>query len=261
MTITSLDRHIPFAQCCNFRDLGGYRTISGHSIRWRRLFRSAALHYMTPEDATVAREVLGIATVLDLRSEKELTEGGKGPLFDGPFRGLVQHLHLPLLQMRTITGGTAESIHQPAVEPVSPPTMSPEDAYYEIMRKGGPRIAAAIETLAAPGRYPAVFHCAAGKDRTGIVAAVVLGVLGVNDEDIVQDYALTNRHIHSIVQRARAMRNAPSEESMERYEVKPERIRTLLEKVRGEFGSVTGFVRANGIDASTIAKLRENLLA
>ena len=90
---------------------------------------------------------------------------------------------------------------------------------------------------------------------------MVLGVLGVDDEDIVQDYALTNRHIHSIVQRARAMRNAPSEEGMERYEAKPERMRMLLEKVRGEFGSVTGFVRANGIDAGTIAQLRENLLA
>ncbi len=257
MTITTLDRHIPFAQCFNFRDLGGYRTISGRSIRWRRLFRSAALHYVTPEDAAAVRDVLGIATVLDLRSEKELAESGKGILFDGR----IQHLHLPLLQMRTITGGTAEDIHNPPVAPLNPPLVSPEDAYFEIMRKGGPRIAAAIETLAAPGRYPAVFHCAAGKDRTGIVAAVVLGVLGVDDEDIVQDYALTNRHIHSIVQRARAMRNAPSEEGMERYEAKPERMRMLLEKVRGEFGSVTGFVRANGIDAGTIAQLRENLLA
>ena len=186
MTTTLQGRHIPFQQCLNFRDMGGYRTTSGRSIRWRRLFRSGALHRMTLQDSALAHDALGITAVLDFRTRQEVAEQGKGPLFT---RG-VRHLHLPLLQVRTIQDRVKAVVNVPPG-----PDMTIEDTYCAMLKEGGAQLTIALNALADPGMYPAVVHCAAGKDRTGVVAAVILSIVGVEDQDIALDYALSNQYL------------------------------------------------------------------
>jgi len=138
-------------------------------------------------------------------------------------------------------------------------------AYRDMLRLGSPRIAEAFHLLAAPGALPAVFHCAAGKDRTGLVAALLLGSIGVLDEHIRDDYALTQdgmirmrawaRHAYPIM--FSAMADVPSA----MLAALPEAIQVVLSDVRASHGSVRGFVESIGVSAAEIDHLVERLVA
>ena len=257
----AMDRHIPFDQCFNFRDMGGYETRYGRSVKWRQLFRSDSLHYMTPEDAGFARRNLGVRSVFDLRSLKEVEQDGKGLLIDGA----VRYYHVPLVEV----------IKRPQPrEPGSTKPATPVDytrGYYRVAVNAGPRIAGLLKTIAQAENCPAVCHCSAGKDRTGIVAAILLGLLGVSDEDIVSDYVLSDRYADKIAER---VRNSPffGNPQAERTEATPERSRPraplsppdrmwgFLEAVRGDFASMEAFASSMGVEAETVRRLREHLL-
>ena len=179
MSTLAASRVIPLDAVHNFRDLGGYPTTDGRVTRWRRLFRADGLYRLTPEDLEVVRE-LGIHTVLDLRTPNELVERGRFPVEDHP----VDFHHLPMIDV----------IWDPAAFDASqPPADFLLDMYRFMLESAEVRVAKAFQVLAMPGALPAVFHCAAGKDRTGIMAGLVLSSLGVSDADVVADYALTDR--------------------------------------------------------------------
>lgn len=156
--------------CVNFRDLGGWRTADGRRVRSGRLFRSDALHRVTPGDLARLRGELDVRTLIDLRSSHEVAKEGRGPLCEGP----VAYHHLPFFD--TPERDPARQLPEGGLAAI----------YLAMLRFARAPISRALETLAAsPGA--AVFHCAAGKDRTGVLSAVVLGSLGVLDEDIVED--------------------------------------------------------------------------
>ena len=164
-----MQRRIDLEGCLNFRDLGGYPTADGRRLRWRRLFRSDALHHLTPADVLRLREEIGLAHVVDLRSSGELRAEGRGPLEREP---LAFH-HLPLFDG---LGGRRAAEGVPDLA----------ELYFAMAEYAREPIARVIATLARASG-PAVYHCAAGKDRTGLVSAVLLGLLGVRDEQIVAD--------------------------------------------------------------------------
>src|SRR5579859_4556528 len=169
-------RVVDLEGCFNFRDLGGYRTVDGRCVRWQRLFRADGLHRLTEADLAHLAG-LGLATVIDLRTEKELDEVGR---IAWPAPDLAFH-HLPMLDVlpdRTTYPAWVDAGYV-------------ADRYVAMLEKGRDAVAEALAILTDPTAYPAVFHCAAGKDRTGLLAAVVLGLLNVSDEDIVADYALS----------------------------------------------------------------------
>ena len=85
MSANTFDRDLPFEECTNFRDLGGYVTADGRRVRWRVLFRSGQLQGMTEGDVQTAGVDLGIKTVIDLRRPDEIAQQGIGPLGDPPF--------------------------------------------------------------------------------------------------------------------------------------------------------------------------------
>jgi protein tyrosine/serine phosphatase len=149
----------------NFRDLGGLPAAGG-AVRLGRLFRSDSLAYATPADAAHLLDDLRVSTVIDLRGEHEVTHLGRGPL-----AAAVPYVSAPIAD---VSGATDLVGH-----------------YVAMLAEKGDVLAATIRLLTGPSTLPAVFHCEAGCDRTGVLAAVVLSLLGVPDDAIAADYAAT----------------------------------------------------------------------
>jgi len=241
---TTRERLLDLEGCLNFRDLGGYRTGDGRRVRWGRLFRSDALHHMTPRDVRHVRDDIGIRTVVDLRSTTERAGEPEAALCAPP----VRVHHIPLFD-RERSG--------PA------PALPLDQLYRALLAVAREPIARIVRVLAA-STEPALFHCAAGKDRTGLVAAVVLGALGVRDDDIVEDYAATRRSLERIVDRLRTSSSYDyvfTELPPDTLHAEPETMERLLAHVADEWGSMRGYVLGSGVGESELASLEAALLA
>ncbi len=243
-----VERLLPLEGSANFRDLGGWRTEDGRRVRAGRLFRSDALHHLTGADVVRLRDGVGLRTLIDLRGSREVAAEGRGPLAAPP----VAYHHLPFFD------GERED---PARRDEAPAGSLAEN-YFRMLRSARAPIARALETLAA-SRGAAVFHCAAGKDRTGVLAAVVLGALGVRDEDIVEDYAWTRRALPRILERLRASesyRYVFTELPPETLHAEPETMAALLARVRGEWGTLRGYARWAEVSDATLDALAARLV-
>ena len=246
MTTPVVDRHIACDAIFNLRDLGGYPAADGRRVRWRTLFRADGLHRVTPDDG-ISR--LGWRTVLDLRTRAERDLGAYA--CEG-----VDVVHLPVLRE------TWETL---------PREVGLDDAvsflatrYLDMAEEGGGAIATAFEILASPGRLPAVFHCSAGKDRTGVLAALVLATLGVDDDDIVADYALSERAMTPFVAWLTAARpelvDQMAQQPKAMLACPPAAMGRFIGSLRERYGSTDGYLSAIGVSADTRALLRESLL-
>jgi protein-tyrosine phosphatase len=229
----------------NFRDLGGYDTVDGRRVRWRRLFRSDSLSPVTAADARLLTEELGLLAVVDLRTSRELEREGRGGLADVA----LHYHHVPLVDD---VGNDAEwdgSLH---------------DVYARLLARSAGRIAAALEGIASEvADHPTVFHCTAGKDRTGLVAALVLALLGVSDDNIVADYVLTQDVMPTMLERfpRRALRSSGGP----RYpspalRAEADTMRQTLAVLAEDYGSAAGWAEAAAVDPAVVTKLRTALL-
>ena len=120
-----------------------------------------------------------------------------------------------------------------------------------------------LGAIAEPDAGPAVFFCSLGKDRTGVLSAVILGALGVVDEDIVADYALSDAYVGRVHERTRA--NPDAAKLLDRippqfFEARAETMEAVLASVRREYGSMGGYVAAQGVDPSVLRRLKDTLL-
>jgi protein-tyrosine phosphatase len=228
----------------NFRDLGGYKGHEGRLVKWRKLFRSDSLHRLSASDE---RQLvgLGLKTVFDLRTLAEIEQRGRVP----ELAELAYH-HLPLIDVLPPVR-TGEVVIRPGEMAVG---------YMDMVREGWRSVASVLLTLSETESYPAVFHCAIGKDRTGIVAAVVLGVLGVSDDDIVADYALSRAGM------TRALAEVAAERTPEDYAriaplfgAEPETMREFLREFRAHYHSFEGFASDIGLPDAP-GRLRSILL-
>ncbi|MBW2540917.1 MAG: tyrosine-protein phosphatase [Deltaproteobacteria bacterium] len=241
-----MERRIDLPGCNNFRDLGGYPARGGMRLRWRRLFRSDALHGLTPEGVDRVVDELGVGAIVDLRSTGEVGVDGRGPLGNRP---PVYH-HLPLFD------GPLK------VDPALPNPMTLADRYFLIVEQAKAPIARVITALAECSA-PAVYHCTAGKDRTGLISAIVLGLLGVPDEFIVADYAATQENLDAIVARltrSDGYRDALEHLPADTLHAKPATMLSLLDRMRVRYGSMRGYARDIGLSDAVIGRLEGSLL-
>src|SRR3989442_15520992 len=169
-TPDSPSRLLPLVGAFNFRDLGGYATADGRRIRWGQVFRSDTLDNLSDDDLEVLR-LLGLRTVVDLRTRNEAERDGRGPLGSEP----VHYVHLSVLPEE---GG--ESVAAPDTEAAGIGAR-----YLWYLEAGAAALAAALQLVADSAGHPLVFHCTAGKDRTGVLSALVLGCLGVDRATII----------------------------------------------------------------------------
>ncbi len=245
-------RFIDLDGCFNFRDLGGYRTADGGTVAWRMLYRSDSLHRLT-EIGRAAFARLGITTVLDLRAHQEVREHAWAP--PSRWRGLARHL--PLQENISVWS---------AMDPAE--LAHPDFAahhYRQIAASGMAALRAAIEALAAPGALPAVFHCAAGKDRTGVLAALILRLLGVPADTVADEYALSE--LGTARWEASLAAGNPDDTQTAWGYVPPAMLTAekhtmlaFLRQLDGEYGSVDGFARRALLSPETLGRLRAALL-
>ena len=240
-----LDRHLPFDVVFNFRDLGGYPAAGGATVKWRTLFRADGVHRLSVDDLAP----LGVRTVVDLRTANELERGRFT-------HDSISYHHHPILE---------DMWDREAVDAELEPVTFLADRYVEMLATGRDAIARTLRIVGDAGALPLVFHCAAGKDRTGVVAAMVLSLLGVGDDDIANDYSLSRlgmpRFKEWVIATYPEAADAMSDQPAAFLAAPVEAMHLFLERLRAEFGSVHDYVVGLGVTEATLDAVRENLLA
>lgn len=243
-------RRIALDGAFNFRDLGGYRTRDGRSVRWRKLFRSDTLDFLTWEDVRVVRDNLGVHSVIDLRTPGELARRSVKSQFEPP---AGRHV-LPLIDDATMEEWNARP---------SSNRITSAESYKWMVDNARPQIVNALGILASTDGRAAVFHCFAGKDRTGVLSAILLSVLGVDDEAVAHDYSITAEVIEELRERSIALARDPElvrSLPPEAFETKPGVMLETLDHVRAKYGSVEDYVLSSGARRELLAQLRAAML-
>ena len=238
----------PLQGATNFRDLGGYPGHEGRPVRWRRLFRSDHLGGLTEADKAVLGE-LGLAKAFDFRGQAERA----AVAYELP--GVTQH---SLAIEPTVVQRMQDLI-------ASGQALTPERAaelmtelYRALVNDQSHRFAELFEHL-LDTEGPVVFHCTAGKDRTGFAAALILLALGVSRDVVEQDYLLTNR----VFQQPPAAQGGLSAEVLAvLWRVQPGFLHAALQLVDSDHGGVERYLDQRlGLDASARRRLAERYLA
>ncbi len=250
--VVATDRRVPFEGVTNFRDIGGYQTRFGARTRWGLVFRADALHGLSPGDRALY-DRLGIVAVYDLRGEVERDER-PNPV---PSRQLA------------ILGRPADSDR--SAELASATTQADGerilcDLYVGLIDHAALQIGELFTALSEDNGLPAVFHCHAGKDRTGLVAALLLDALGVERVTILDDYGLTARYrrrTHQESSYARLVESGMSQEAAAGVLATPRwAMQHALEELDRRYGSVADYLRGPAsMKPDSLRTLRQRLLA
>lgn len=227
-------RHLRLPGTRNLRDVGGYPTLDGRRTRWGVLLRTDALDLLprSSRDALLAR---GLRCVIDLRWPDELASWPS--VFAGDAR--IRYESIPLL----------------ADDPT--PHLGLVGMYRHILDERGEQLAGIVRTLVEPDGLPAVVGCAAGKDRTGVTIALLLAIARVPAEVIVADYALTFDAFADPVHGDASLSDWRSTPLA--LECPPAHMEAMLAHLETRHGGVGPLLQRHGIDASTLARVRERL--
>jgi protein-tyrosine phosphatase len=246
VTIEATGNFVPFQAVFNFRDVGGLPADGGR-VRAGALYRSDTLSRLCDADrATFAG--LGVDTVIDLRRPEEVTSAGRVPEWAAP---AYHHRHLDHPYWRAEDYDPAQGVARFLA-----------DRYAELIRHGAADIAGVIRLVAQPETGTPVVHCVAGKDRTGTVVAFILALLGVDEEAVAEEYALTELADPAYVAWANVNLPGFADAPPVPYYVStpPEAMLLTLREVRSAYGSVEALLTAAGLAAGTVERLRAKLL-
>jgi protein-tyrosine phosphatase len=245
---TNTERKIPFQSIVNFRDLGGLPA-EGGLLRRGVLFRSGTLHLASPRDAELL-DAIGLRTVVDLRTDDERARW--------PAHGAwtpARIVHAPLL--RSLWSPEDLMVHSDAEAFLAA-------RYMDMIQHSGDVIAHAMTTVAECGLQPAVIHCAAGKDRTGVLTAMILGALGVDDDTIADDYhesASAMGELQQLFSAADPVDAAPMLSQPAAFLSAPRNAMAIvLSTITNEFGGIPSYVASIGVSPGALHSLRENLV-
>jgi len=250
----SYSRHIHFESVLNFRDLGGYRTHDGRTVAWRRLFRSAALHKMNESDIAKLNRDISPRAVIDLRSPRAPDQNPEIVLLNEigsryysiPFRPDT------LAYVKDEVSAHANATNMGAI-------------YLDRIsdKPFGERLVDALEIIAERANHPLVFHCSAGKDRTGVLAAMVLTAVGIVNEEVVEDYTRSapfmidiRAHMSSDPETAQGVKALPNFQ----WEASAESMTAFLSLLAQKYGSADGYLKAHGARPSLVDRLKAALL-
>ncbi|TDJ45227.1 MAG: tyrosine-protein phosphatase [Gammaproteobacteria bacterium] len=249
----------------NFRDIGGYVTVDGRSTAWRKIFRSGDFSRFSPQEQLVV-SALGIATVIDLRSDEERARGpslwydesDQPEIILLPIGGSAADWFSKLSRQLQVGGFSREEIHATFIE-----------MYAAIPLENMAEYSALFTHILASDAAPILVHCTGGKDRTGIAAALILSALDVPRVTIMQDFMLTNEAIDvGPVAKMLAMilsKNSDHEIDPVAIEpmliVQPIFLETAFAAIDAEYGSMDNYLQdALGLTAARRAKLKNVLL-
>ena len=233
----------------NFRDLGGLPTVDGRVTRHGVLFRSSALEELSSRDVRLLIDEIGLRTVIDLRSadDRETAQS----LLDTP----VRYLNLPISR-----GGPTTSLERPMAADGRADMALIYGMYLETSAAS---ISEIISELTS-GATPAVFHCAAGKDRTGVVAAILLSAVGVTRDAVIADFMETEPYLPEIIsylQRRPAYADIVMRFPPGTMDVDPNFIIGFLDGVERTYGGIYAWLTERaGVSAESVARLEQLLV-
>ena len=249
------ERTLPLVGGVNFRDLGGYRTADGRAVRWGRGYRAGSLAELTDDDVAYLGR-LGLRLACDLRSVEEV-ERRPDRLPPGA-AVLARPIAVEVGRLRQMF--TLFRLRHRIQELLL-------NAYTIMLDQNGPIYAAIIQMAADPANLPLVVHCTAGKDRTGLAAALLLLALGVPEETVIADYTLSNHAFDVLAGRMRPEMARLYALGFDEAQLQPfllAEARTLqgaLAYLRRRYGSVEGYLRSGGLDGVTLERVRQTLLS
>lgn len=236
------ERRLGLEGVFNFRDLGGYPAMDGKHVKWGKFFRSDDLHGLTPADKAYLGNI-PLVSVVDFRAEQEAAAAPDQLPSDG-----TRYYPLPISpgDMSDVSAfgertaaGIIDLMEQMNEQFVTTPEFIAQ--YREFFR-----------LLHGENNIPLVFHCSAGKDRTGMGAALILSALGVDEDIIMQDYLLSNKYI--ISKYSSYIGANPELEPL--FSVRSEYLRAGLDKIKEEYGSVENFLTDRlGVDIDSFRKM------
>lgn len=252
------DRLIPLQGAENVRDLGGYALAGGGTTQWRRVLRGDGLHGLTPGDLLSLHD-LGVRSVIDLRGPAELARQ------PSPYAARAS-------TAASISAGTSDGIsyaNVPLFEKLSPIDMAVSEGsytllgrYLEAIDQCGTRIAEVLTRIAVAEPGVVLFHCTVGKDRTGLIAGLLLSLAGVAPDTVVEDYALTERIAGPLLAGFRVAaleRGLPPAQVDELLSSPPAAMAGVLAHIDARYGGIATYLTANGVDAAIQERLKERL--
>jgi protein-tyrosine phosphatase len=232
----------------NFRDLGGLPTDDGRRTRRGVVFRSDTLNELTEADAGLACETLGISCVIDLRTPEEVAAEGRGPLVDCGVSYVNLPVYVPVFEH---DGGDAWPGGELLVS-----------RYFGYLELSADNVVAALDVLSRSATSPTVFHCTSGKDRTGVVAALLLRLLGVTEEAVVEDYSGSASSVPRLLERLARSPHYQMDPVLPReiYQAERSTMRVFLAELETRFGGAAAWAQARGLTPETILRLERSLL-
>lgn len=243
------ERELSIDGMANVRDLGGLVTRDGKRVKAGVVVRSDNPKGMTAQGHIDLVAVIGPRTLIDLRIQVEVEHDGYVIKDDS-----VTVMNFPMLPL---SGVTQEQIDAGAFDNLV-------DDYMGQIEINGDSVLNALRLIASNEQHPIMYHCTAGKDRTGIVTAMLLDILGVDHESIAADYHLTTANMVPIIER---IRNAPvyKENGLAYapdwiFSSDPETMLAFLARMTEKYGNAEGWALQRGLTPAEIDAIREHLL-
>ena len=231
-------RHLKLAGCHNLRELGGYTTSDGKQIQWSTLLRSDSLHGL-PLSSQQQVIDYGVRTIIDLRTQSEV----KRKSYALSNTSEIEYFNLPLVEDRS----QSESIKQK--------TLFEHNCFF--LEERSPKIKKILETIATQ-QTPLVIHCAAGKDRTGIIIALLLAVANVPVATIAEDYQLSDRYLAPLYSKIR--QQAIKEGFAHLLESPPQIIIDTFAYLAQNYGEINNYLENIAISLETRDHLKTMLV-
>lgn len=246
-------RNLNIAGIQNFRDLGGYRVRNENKIvRWGMLYRSADIDNMDAE-AVSALHNLGIKTIIDLRDRREVRDRShiekEFKVINVPVKEDEIDKFLRKIQQKEAICDTVSRLV--------------EQSNRKMVLQNMPSYRKIFNVLLNPDNYPAIIHCSSGEGRTGIVSALILSALDVNDDEIMEDYCLSNKYF-KVTEYSKFAYDLPAEyqEAVTTvFSARQDFLDAAFDQIRTNFGDVESYLQKGvGLSKSKIRKLRSILL-
>ncbi|WP_219420266.1 tyrosine-protein phosphatase [Pseudonocardia nigra] len=250
MAEAQVDRWLRLEGLDNVRDVGGLPVRGGGTTRSGVLLRSGSLRHVTPGDVEHLVDVFGLRLVIDLRTQREIDRDGPTAVAEAG----VETVALSFIP--------EEGRPLPETGDDTDPLLR---NYLGYLRDRGDNVVTAVRRLAAADAGPALVHCAAGKDRTGVLVALVLDAVGVDRDAVVADYALSVEQLEAMFRRWTTAAGEPMPTDLTPHLPRAEVIAAVLEHLDAEHGAngvggAAGWLRAHGMDEESLAHLRTRLV-
>ena len=247
---TEPDRWVQLEGLDNVRDAGGLPLRDGGRTRFGELLRSANLRYLTDDDVAHLVDVLGLRLVIDLRTAREIDR-------DGPTAVAARGVETVPLSLMPEEGTELPETEAADTDPLL-------RAYLGYLVDRTDNVVQAVRLLGHSDAGPTLVHCAAGKDRTGVLLALVLDAVGVEREAVIADYALSAQHVEVMFRRWTSALGREMPADLTPHLPRAEVIAAVLARLDDEHGRVgsdgaVGWLRANGLDDASLERLRARL--